>query len=187
MVDKEDKVWKKFFKKHFQMFVVWIVAAILAGIGAVYVFLRVVSDALATELVPELLGDWSLGYVITFIFHVIFWELIWIGIPVIVFVAAVYLGWWKKLPDKERKEYKDGHLFGGRNKRSDAGGFFTFIVNIVFLILVYLDDNWDLAFKNWEFDYLVHTYLWALVWVLVIIGIPMLLGLGWWVSTKLKK
>jgi hypothetical protein len=184
----DEKIWKKFFQKHFGLFLLFIIAGIIAFASAVYVFLWFVAEAQLTNLVPEILGEWTIGYCITFILHLIFWELIYIGIPVVIFIAAVYFLWWKKLPDDERKEYKEGNLFlGGKNHRRDAGGMITFLINIFFLIKVYIDDNWNLAFKDWKFDYLVNSYIWALIWVLVIFGIPILIGVSWWISQKLKK
>jgi di/tricarboxylate transporter len=128
-----------------------------------------------------------MGYFITFLLHLIFWEFIFIGIPVIIAIAAVYLLWWKKLPDTERKEYREGHLFGKRSRRSDAGGGISFLVFIVFMIKVYLDGNWGLHFAEWSFDYLVYSYLWAFIWVAIIFGIPILIGATWWIRHEMKK
>jgi hypothetical protein len=187
-LNNDDKVWKQFLKKHFGMFIIFIISGIIAFVSAVYVFLWFVSEAQLTNLVPEILGDWTIGYCITFILHLIFWELIYVGIPVIIFIAAVYFLWWKRLPDDESKEYKDGNLFSGdKNRRRDAGGMITFLINIFFLIKIYLDDNWNLVFKDWKFDYLVSSYIWALIWVLVIFGIPILLGGSWWIIHQMRK
>ena len=188
MAEKSNEIWKKFIKKHFQMLVLMIVACILAFMVTVGVFLWFVADAQSTGLVPELLGEWSIGYVITFILNLIFWEIILVVIPVIIAIALIYFLWWKKLPEKERKEYKEGHLFfGGRKHRTDIGGGISFLINIFFIIKVYLDGNWGLVFQDWEFDYLVYSYLWALIWVLIIFGVPMLIGGLWWLSRKMKK
>ena len=188
MVVNDENILKKFLKNHFQMFILFIIAGIIAFFFAVRVFLWFVAEAQLINLVPEILGEWTIGYCITFILHLIFWELIFVGIPVVIFIAAVYILWWKKLPDDERKEYKDGNLFSGdKNHRRDAGGMITFMINIFFLFKIYLDDNWNLAFKDWKFDYLVNSYIWALIWVLVIFGIPILIGGSWWISQKMNK
>ena len=106
MAEKSNSIWKKFIKKHFQMLVLMIVVCILAFMVAIGVFLWFVADAQSTGLVPEVLGEWSIGYLITFILHLIFWEIILVVIPVIIAIALIYLLWWKKLPETERKEYK---------------------------------------------------------------------------------
>ena len=187
MVENEDKIWKKFIGKHWQMFVLWIVGAVLAFIGAIYVFLWFVGDAQSTGLVPDILGSWTMGYLITFLLNLIFWEILLIVIPVIVVIAAIYSLWWKQLPGEERKEYRRGRLFGKRSRRRNGGGAISLLINIAFIIKVYLDGNWNVPFATWKFDYLVYSYLWVLIWILVIFGIPMLIGAIWWIHHELKK
>ena len=182
-----EKIWKIFLRKHWKMLVLFIVGAILASIGAILVYLWFVGDAQLTGLVPATLGLWAMGHSITFLLHLIFWEFIFIGIPVIIAAAGTYFLWWKKLPEKERKEYRDGHLFGNHSRRTDASGGISFLVFIVFCIKVYLDGNWGVAIATWKFDYLVYSYLWALIWILIIFGIPMALGGIWWIHHEMKK
>ena len=185
--DKCDKIWKKFLSKHFKMFVLFVVSAILAFMGVIFVFLWFVEDAQLTGLVPEALSLWTMGYFVTFLLHLIFWMILLIGIPTILAVAAIYFLWWKKLPDDERKEYREEHLFGKRSARKDGGEGITFLVNIAFVIKVYLDGNWDVPFATWKFDYLVYSYLTALIWVLLIFGIPIAIGGTWWLLYGMKK
>ena len=59
-------------------------------------------------LVPATLGLWSMANIISFILNAIFWELVLIGIPVVI-GAILGWQWWKRLPDEEKKEY---HFFG---------------------------------------------------------------------------
>jgi hypothetical protein len=74
--------WKKFLKKHWNIFAVFVAAGIVAFIAAVYVFLWFVTNAQSTGLVPATLGMWTMSNMISFILHGIFWELLLIGIPV---------------------------------------------------------------------------------------------------------
>jgi hypothetical protein len=187
MVENGDKIWKKFLRKHWQMIVLFIVVAILAFIGAIYVYLWFVEEAQLTGLVPVTLGSWSMGHIITFLLHLIFWEVLYIGIPVIIAIAAIYFLWWKKLPDEERKEYKKKHLFGKRSRKTEGGEGITFLIFIAFCIKVYLDGNWNIAIATWKFDYLVYSYLWALIWILIIFGIPIAIGVTWWIRHEMKK
>jgi len=187
MVENDEKIWKKFMSKHWKMFALFVVAAILAIIGAIYVFLWFVGEAQSTGLVPVLLGAWSMGHVLTFLLHLIFWLFIYIGIPVIIVIAAIYFLWWKQLPDKERKEYKEGHLFGKRSRSSDAGGGISFLIFVFFCIKVYLDGNWGVAISTWKFDYLVNSWITAVLWIAIIFGIPILVGGALWMSYEMKK
>ena len=187
MADELDKIWKKFLSKHWQMLILWIIAGILVVTGAIYVFLWHVGNAQATGLVPETLDLWAMNHLVIFILYLIVWEFLYVGIPTLVAIAAIYFRWWKRLPDKERKEYKDKKLFGKRSKKSDAGGGITFLINLAFIIIVYLDGNWIVPFATWTFDYLVYTYLWAIIWLAIIFGIPMLLGGTAWLVHNMRK
>ena len=187
MVEKGEKIWKKFLKRHWKVLVLFVVAATLAIIGAIYVFLWFVEEAQVTGLVPTTLNLWTIGHIVTFLLHLIFWEVIFIGILVIITIMAIYFLWWKRLPDTERREYRRGHLFGKRSHRADSGGAVSLLINIVFIIKVYLDGNWDVPIATWKFDYLVYSYLWALAWVLIIFGIPITIGVTWWFRHEMKK
>jgi len=186
MVEDNEKVWKIFLRRHLKMFAFFIAIVFLAIIGAIYVFLWFVGDAQLSGLVPELLGLWTMGYLVAFLLNLLFWEVIIIIIPVIVVVACIYLLWWKKLPDDERNEYRRGHLFGKRSHRRDGGGAVTFLINIAFIIKIYLDGNWDKAFADWTFDYLVYSYITVFIWILIIFGIPIGLGAIWWIHHEIK-
>jgi hypothetical protein len=186
-VEHNEKVWKKFLRNHWKILIIFIIIAIVACVGAILVFLWFVGEAQITGLVPTTLNLWTMGYLITFLLHVIFWEILYIGIPVLVIVAIAWRFWWKKIPDDERKEYKRSHLFGKRSRRSDGGGAVSFLINIAFIIKIYYDGNWHVPFAEWTFDYLVYSYLWALIWIIIIIGIPMVIGGSWWILHEMKK
>ncbi len=186
IAENGEKIWKIFLRKHWKMLVLFVVGAILASIGAILVYLWFVGDAQLTGLVPATLGLWTMGHFVTFLLHLIFWELLFIGIPVILAAVAGWI-WWKKLPDDEKEEYKRGHLFGKRSHRTEGGEGISFLIFIAFIIKVYLDGNWNVPFATWTFDYLVYSCLWALIWVLIIFGIPMALGGTWWIRHEMKK
>ena len=169
------------------MLVVFVVVAILAVTGAILVFLWFVGDAQATSLIPGSLNLWNLGYLITFLLHMIFWEIVFIGIPLIITALAIFFLWWKKLPTQERHEYRHGHLFGKQSRSRDGGGAITFLINIGFIIKVYLDGNWNVPFASWTFDYLVYSYLWVIIWMVIIFGIPLVIGTVLWLHREMKK
>jgi len=178
-----SNVWKKFLRKHWSMLVLFVVGAVLASIGAVLVFLWFVGDAQSTGLVPSTLGLWTMGYLVSFLLYLILWEVLFIGIPVVVAAVTGWL-WWKKLPDKEKKEYP---FFGPRSRATRGGGSISVLVLIAFCIKVFVDGNWNVAFATWTFDYLVYSLVWALIWILIIFGIPLAIGAIWWIHREIKK
>ena len=174
---------KKFIRKHWNIVAVFIVAAILAVIGAVYVFVWFVGNAQATGLVPSTLGLWTMDNVVSFILHAIFWELLLIGIPVAI-GAIIGWQWWKRLPAEEKEEY---HFFGKGSRSSRAGGAISPLLFIAFAIKVYIDGNWNAAISTYTLDYVVGSMVTILVWIAAIAAIPAIIGVIWWISHETNK
>ncbi len=183
----EDRIWIIFMRRHWKAFILFVIGAIMALIGAILVYLWFVGDAQSTGLVPMILSLWTMGHLVSFILNLIIWEFLLIGVPIIIVVLAIYFIWWKKLPYEERGEYRRGNLFGSRSRSSNGGGAISFIVFIAFLIKVYIDGNWNVPFADWTFDYLVYSYLEVFIWILIIIGIPMAIGGTLWLHRELKR
>ncbi len=182
--ENESDAWKKFLRKHWNMLAFWIIAAIIAAVSAILVFLWFVENAQTTGMVPTTLNLWTMGHMVTFTLHLILWEVLLVGVPIIIAAAGGWL-WWKKLPEEERKEY---HFFGKRSKATGGGGgAISFLFYIAFFIKIWMDGNWNVAFATWTFDYLVYSCLTVLVWILIIFGIPIALGSIWWIRHEMKK
>ncbi len=177
------KGWHKFLRKHWSILVLFVIGAVLAAAGAVYVFLWFVADAQSTGLVPTTLGLWTMANIITFLLHLLFWEALLVGIPVAIAAVAGWL-WWRRLPDEEKKEY---HFFDTRSRSTSGGGAVSIFFWIAFCIKIYLDGNWNLAVSTWTLDYLVYSLIWTLIWILIIFGIPIALGIIWWINHEIKK
>ena len=178
-----SEAWKKFLRKHWSIVAIFVVAGILAFVGAVYVFLWFVGNAQSTGLVPAVLLLWTMGNVVTFILYLVFWELLFIGIPVAL-VAVAGWQWWKRLPDKEKREY---HLFGRRSRaRSGGSGIFPLFF-VAFCIKIFIDGNWNVAIATWTLNYVVDSIITILVWMAIIFGIPIAIGLIWWMHHQVKK
>jgi len=181
--EENGSAWKKFLRKHWNIVAIFVVASILAFIGALFVYLWFVGEAQSTGLVPSTLGHWTMGHLLTFVLHLIFWELLFIGVPAILGAVAGWL-WWRKLPSEEKKEY---HFFGKRSRTTGGGGGISALFFIAFAIKVYIDGNGNVAIATWTLDYVVYSMLTILIWGLVIFGIPAAIGIIWWISHELKK
>ncbi|MFW9982023.1 MAG: hypothetical protein ACFFE3_08940, partial [Candidatus Thorarchaeota archaeon] len=151
---------KRFLKKHWRMIFPMIILAVIAVVVAIFVFTWFVELAQTTDLVPDTIGLWSVGHVITFILHLLFWELLLVGSWVLVVFLIILIRWYMKLPEEDR----EGWPKRGRREESDAFGF---LVGITWLIVVWLDGRWNLEFQAWTFDDWVYSFLAALTWDLI--------------------
>jgi Sec-independent protein secretion pathway component TatC len=163
-----DKCWRKFVRKHWDMLAFWIVAAVAAVVGAVLVYLWFVGEAQATDMVPMVLGEWSMSHMITFVLHLIMWELVIIGIPVAAAAGLGYL-WWKRIPAEEREEYT---FFGKGTKKEQGGSGISFLFFVAFCLKIYIDGNWNLAIADYTLDYVVNSMVTIMVWTAIVFGIP---------------
>ncbi|MFW9911649.1 MAG: hypothetical protein ACFFEU_04205, partial [Candidatus Thorarchaeota archaeon] len=137
--------------------------------------------AQATGLLPSVLGEFTVGYFITFILHMIFWELVLVGSWVLVVVAAIYFLWYKQLPEEEQDITREKR---GRREEGDAFGF---IVAVFWLIIVWIDGRWNLAFESWTLNDWVYSWIAAFLWVLLIFGIPIAIYFFYWISQEMRK
>ncbi|MEE9115442.1 MAG: hypothetical protein V3U09_00930 [Thermoplasmata archaeon] len=186
----DDEVWKSFLRKHWKATLSMIGAGVGAAIAGLLVFLWVVADAQATGLVPAGLGEWTVGYVFTFMLNVILWELILVGSWVIPVAIGIFFQWYKKLPDEERKKYegkpKKKWPRHGMSAGGDDGGI-GLLVFITWLIIVWVDGKWNLAFQSWTFNDWIYTGLAAILWDLLIIGVPAGILIIWWTRRGMKQ
>ena len=175
--------WKAFLRKHWKITAVFAVGAVLALVGSILVFLWFVGDAQSTGMVPTTLGPWTMGNMLTFTLHLIFWELLLIGIP----VGLAAIGgwqWWKRLPDEEKNKY---HFFGKRSRTTGGGSGISVLFFIAFCIKVFIDGKWDVAIATWTLDYVASSMITLLMWAAIIFGIPAVLGVIWWITHEMKK
>jgi uncharacterized membrane protein len=181
--ENDEEGWKAFLRKHWKIAALFVVGAVLALVGSVIVFLWFVGDAQSTDMVPTTLGLWTMGNVVTFILHLIFWELILIGIPVGIAAIGGWQ-WWKRLPDEEKKKY---HFFGSRSRTTGGSGGISILFFIAFCIKVFIDGNWDVTIASWPLNYVVESMISILIWVAIIFGIPAAIGVIWWISYETKR
>jgi hypothetical protein len=172
--------WRRFFRKHWNMLAVFVVAAILVVAGAVYVFVWFAGNAQSTGLVPSALGMWSMNNLVMFILHAIFWELVLIGIPVAI-GAIIGWQWWKRIPEEEKKEY---NLSTKGSRSRSAEGAVSPLLFIAFAIKVYVDGQWNAPIAGFSLDYVVGSMITILVWIAVIFAIPAIIGFVWWITRE---
>jgi hypothetical protein len=175
-----EAYWNAFIRRHLGVFGLFVAACIAAIIDAVYVFIWFTGNALTSGLAPSTLAQWTLGNVVTFIFNLAFWEIVFVGIPLLVGVGIAWW-WWSRLPMDEKAGYR---IFDGRRSRASGDGA-SFLFFIAFCLKAYLDGNWNTAISSWTFSYVVGSSITIFVWAMGIIGVVALIGFIWWI-TRIK-
>ncbi|MFW9864359.1 MAG: hypothetical protein ACFFEX_18060 [Candidatus Thorarchaeota archaeon] len=175
-----DEEQKRFLKRHWKMTIVFAVIIAAAVAAAILVFLWFIDTAQTSGLVPSMLGEFTIGYLITLILHMIFWELALVASWVIVVVAAIYFLWYKQLPEEEQD------ITRGDRGRREEGDAFGFLVAVFWLIITWIEGRWDLAFEAWTLDVWVYSWISAFLWVLLIFGIPIAVYFFYWISQEMR-
>lgn len=176
-----ESEWKEFIRKHWHAAGLFVLLGALAIAWTVYVFLWFVSMAQTSNLVPGLLGSWTIGNLVSFIVYAILWELLLVGIPVVIGGVLAWQ-WWKRLPEADKIDY---HMRG--RKRATSGGGGGLFVFILFCIKVYIDGKWNSPISTFTLDYVVGSLVLILVLGVIILGIPAAIGLTWWIRRETKK
>jgi hypothetical protein len=115
--------------------------------------------------------------------HLIFWELVIIGIPAGI-GAVIGWQWWKNLPEEEKAEY---HFFDKSSRATSGGSGISMLFFIGFCLKVFIDGNWDVAISVWSLDYVVESMVTILVWSVIIFGVPVAIGGIAWLYHEITK
>jgi hypothetical protein len=176
-----DGAWKEFVRRHAKFTVLMVGGVAATALAALSVFLWVVANVQASGLVPSVLGQWTVGHVLTFILNVILWELLLVASWVLPLAVIVFFRWFKNLPDEEWRGYR-----GARQRRRAAGGGggISFFTGLVWFVIVWAEAKWTLALKDWTFNDLVYSWIAAGLVVFLVIGIPATIYVVWSLRKK---
>lgn len=176
----EESDWRSFVRRHWGATAMFALAAALVFVWGVYVFLWFVGDAQSSGMVPGTLGLWTMANLVTFVLYAVFWELLLVGVLVAI-VAVVGWQWWRRLDDEEWKGQ-----FGGRKRSASSGGV-SLLFFIGFCLKVFIDGKWNTPIATFTLNYVVGAMITILEWGVIIFGIPIAIGLIWWISLGMKK
>ena len=178
-MDIEGSEWRGFLKRHWGTALVFGMALVLASAWGVYVFWWFTGNAQSSGLVPSHLGLWTIGHLLTFTIYAIFWELLLVGVPVVIGIVLAWR-WWTGLPPEERS----GRLFGRPGRGGRRGGGASFLFFLAFCLKVYLDGNWDAPIATFSLNYVVGSMITIIAWAAVIFGVPATIVLVWWMRRQ---
>jgi len=169
----DEDFWPGFIKNHWKAFIVFVSGCIIALAGAIMVLFWFMETSTIGAMGTATIGEWTVAMIWSFLLHLIFWELIIIGIPATIAFGVGWFIFWKQLPEWDKKAFK------ARDKKkhhsSSAGGGFSILMFIAFSIYLYLIGEINTPLGNHPYSFWVYTWFTALGWLLLIAGIPAVL------------
>lgn len=189
--------WKKLIRSQKKALSILIVATIIVCIGFLLVFIWLLETSNLGGQGAWTFDQWSLSTMVDFLVLNIVWELLLVGAPAAVFFGVFVYLWWTNLSDEVKEEFKSLDKESKkkrRNKTTYQGGGGSFFMFIVVCIMVAIDGNWTTTFGvisspiyGSGYSYFIYAWLYGLMWVSIIIGIPITIAVCIWYFTKKKK
>ena len=169
----DEQYWKKKIKEHMALFIVAIIAAVFAFIGALVVIIWFIESSPIGNYGNALIGDWSLNWIVGFYILIILWELLFVGLPAGLFFGVGGYIWWSRLSDEEKAEFKARDKKNKHRKRNaGGGGGGSFLMFIAYCIYMGVQGSYYAPFSSQSYSYWVYGMFYTLMWMFIIFGIP---------------
>ena len=190
--ESSEEYWKFLLKEHGLRLLPFIPVIIAAFISGIYVFLwhnEIGVDGMSFWTYT--FNDWSFGRIFGYLLWLILREFLLVGLPTLAVLVIIFSIMWFTLSLDRREELKVMHKReeerSKKGKKASGGASaLSGLVTIAFLIIVAVNGNWETLFANLDLHYFVATYLWAMILIAVIFGIPALIGGVIYLVYKLK-
>lgn len=169
----EEQFWKNKIKQHWKVFVVVIIAGICLAIGALLVLIWFIQNSPIGNYGMAFIGDWNLDWIVGFCILITLWELLFVGVPAILFFGLGGYIWWRRLPAEEKEEFKArDKRTKQRAKGAGGGGGFGFFMFIAYCIYIAVQGNYTTSFGALPYTYWLYSGFFTFMWILIIFGIP---------------
>ena len=189
--NEEEKVkydWQKLVRKHGKVLAAFIIGAIVAGIGCFLVMVWHIEASPIGGGGDWTIDQWSLASIVSFGLILLMWEVLFVGVPAIVFFGVFGYMWWKNLSTETKEEFKaENKKKKWQSSNTTRGGGGSGFIFLVFCIVVAIKGQWGTLFNVLPYSWYVYTWFEGFAWVGIIIGIPMLIGATVWYLTKKSK
>jgi len=179
---------KKIFTSHWKFIIVAAIAVVIAMVGAALVLIWYVETSDIGLQGTATFDQWSMAWVVTFMIKLSLWELLIVGLPSLLIMGSGGFLWWTGLSDLQKLEFKKDEKKSKIAKAGNIGGG-GFFFNVAYLIYIFLEGNFNTPFGDLPYSYWLYAYLQTFVWLLIIVGIPVILVgtvifLAWYRKSK---
>jgi len=186
---KELGFVKKLIRTHWKVFLLLLIGVIGAVIGLFLVFYWVLLTNWVGGYGTWGIGTFSIGNLLGLFFLMLFAELLLVGLPFIAYEGIIFYLWWRGLSQEEKDFMKRDEKKEKKKQiqQGAGGGGFGFVVSLIFLLLVFLQGNWETPIGNLPYIHWINTWLFALLIIALIVGIPGLIFAIWWFVKKVPE
>ena len=161
----EAEFWKKHINDH-----IWtLIIVIIAGFFLVLIWIIETSPIGAQG--TALIGDWSLDWIVGFMWITIGWELLFVGLPTAVFFCVGGYIWWKRLPEEEKAVYKAREK-KHTAKKTGGGGGGGIVMFIAYIIYMGIQGYYYAPFSSQPYSFWVYSFFYTIMWIAIVLGIP---------------
>jgi hypothetical protein len=177
MAEVSDEVfWINKIKQHWKILAIFIIACVVLAIGALLVLVWFIESSPLGGQGEWTFNDWTLNYIVGFMILIILWELLFIGVPAVLFFGVGGYLTWKRLPEEEKQEFKEREKREKKKyeqpKNVGGGGGFSIFMFIAYCIVIAIDGNYNTRFGALDYSYFIYAWFFTFMWLLIIFGIP---------------
>jgi hypothetical protein len=178
--------FKRLVKSYWQIFILFFIGLVGAIVGLFLVFYWTLANNWVGGYGTWGIGQFSIGNILGLLIVVGLFELLLVGLPFVAYEGIIFYIWWTRLLTQEEKDRMKRKDEKEKKYARNGAGAFSFVVNLVFLLIVFVNGNWETPIGNLPYVYWINTYLWALFWILVIPGALGLIGGIWYFIKKVE-
>ncbi|MFX1510596.1 MAG: hypothetical protein ACFFBR_09845 [Promethearchaeota archaeon] len=184
----EEKFWMNLARRYWYFIVIFILIFVGATVGFILTLDWYVKTSAIGGFGTWTFNDFSLGEAVLWCLFLFLWTLLFVVLPALLVGGLfVAIAWFVVLPDEVKAEIKAQPKKVSGTKRTGGSGGFSFLLFVGVCLKVFLDGNWFTKFAFLPIGYFIYTWLFILIWALIIFGIPAaIIGIGWllWKGTQ---
>ena len=166
-------------RKHRLFIAFFLIGGLIAFIGTILVLRWYMGTSEIGGQGAWSIDQFSVGSIVKWVISLILYEIGFLGIPTAIILGGLALWRWISLP----KEEKDQFGSGKPTKGATGSGCFSTLTLIIFLLIIFLQGEWNTLLGALPYSYFVITWIAACL----IIAAPFVLVALAWFFYKLSR
>jgi uncharacterized BrkB/YihY/UPF0761 family membrane protein len=172
-----EAFWRNKIKEFKWIFLILIIAAICIITGVILVLIWFIETTPIGFQGTATVGQWTLDWVVGFIILLCLWELLFVGVPTVLFFGIGGYLWWRRLPDEKKEEFKSRDKKEKKHRKEKAGGSggFGIVMLIAYCLYHGIMGTYKTPFGALPYTYWIYSYLLTIMWMVIVLGGPIVI------------